>query len=69
MVVGIRGCYGKRTRDSRCFEFDGCVLDRLIRRHRAASIHRPSAQSPALFHQLPACRNSFPLPTPAALTS
>lgn len=59
MVVGIRGCYGKRTRDSRCFEFDGCVLDRLIRRHRAASIHRPSAQSPACFIYSPHVATPF----------
>lgn len=59
MAVGIRGCYGKRTRDSRCFEFDGCVLDRLIRRHRAASIHRPSAQSPACFINSPHVATPF----------
>lgn len=69
MAVGIRGCYGKRTRDSRCFEFDGCVFRPFDQAPSCSINPSPISTVPRLFHQLPACRNSFPLPTPAALTS
>lgn len=40
----------------------GVYLDRLIRRHRAASIHRPSAQSPACFINSPHVATPFHSP-------